>query len=783
MKFRDIGTIIIEVVASLLFIVYGLIYEAGMTTIIGYDDAPNLPITDSTVFGDMNYLYNVMDAMMGGVYFGAHPNNDNVKNIITTYYTNNPVYNADYQQVDIAGSFHYFDNYDDMRESFAVTENLGVGFGFENIDDPEWYRHANVSLYQVTSTFTFYSNLAMTVADAVLKENGKAMINIYRQMQEQFASNNPPDFEIPEDQEGFLVPQMFMKIMSKPSKEEGLPINTVSVFFSVVPIILASMPDLSIILQDKETHMMTFIFLMGASETQYYLVAFLSSFLMCFVPYIVVSILFCTWTGLQGTNYVLYLVICILFILSYLCFLFFLSAFFQTQSAGRVLTVIFLVLMMFFGYINQSYMTEGSDAVKYVLSLFPMEGYELILHFLYENVRIGAGGYGWDDFTTDIPYCIWEYFVFQIVDIILWGGLFILLNATLPRDFGAPPLKWRDIIRCRFNEDKKKLDLEDIANGDSILKVDGLTKKYKGSKVNAVDNVSFDIKRGEIIVMIGPNGAGKSTIINTVSGAIASTKGTLSLGGKEPIDQFIGIQNCLGIVFQDNVIMSNLSIKEHLDLFGAIRGISPDTLDKSIEYFADLLQLTEMLPNRAGDLSGGQKRKLCIAMALLGNPPIIIMDEPTAGVDVQARQLIWKTISGLKNSTCIITTHALEEAEAVSSRLFVISNGHLPFVGTSTELRNTFKCGYVLKVDCEPEQMPDLLSEIKKTIPDAAMVPERDDTIIVPVVKEIPIMLKDIYEKKEKFGLEEYSFAVEQLEDVLSRMLESNQFYVPNQAN
>jgi len=303
--------------------------------------------------------------------------------------------------------------------------------------------------------------------------------------------------------------------------------------------------------------------------------------------------------------------------------------------------------------------------------------------------------------------------------------------------------------------------------------VNGLTKRYNKKAVNAVDDISFNVKKGEIIVMIGPNGAGKSSIINTVSGAIPVTSGTIKLGNNEETTDFSGIQNMLGIVFQDNVIIKLLSIREHLEIFGSFRGIPDDVLQDAIDFFAENLQLKEMLPNRAGDLSGGQKRKLCLALSLLGNPPIIIMDEPTAGVDVQARQLIWKTISNLTNSTCIITTHALEEAEAVSSRMFVVSRGKLPFKGTSTELRNQFKCGYLLKLDCEPEAMPGILKFVQQYTNDAKLLPERDDIITLPVIETISDMLTKLDEKKEELGYEDYTFTVEQLEDVLLRILES----------
>ena len=777
LKLRDIGTIITEIIASIIFIIFGVLYEISFSDVPAVDDAPM--IHEQEALFNMTYLYNALNVMGNGISLAAIPDDDVTKAAISDFFSfqNHPVFSVEAELVDMSKLFRFYSSIDDVKEYFSDSTAEGVGFSYSKVNE-NWFHDVEVTAFQQPHTFLFYSNMALLGTNYILKENGRALAEVYNKAKEEMGAS-APDFGFSDGFDGFALPEIYMKVYAKPVIETAYPINTVAIFLAVAPIIIASMPDLNIVLNDKETHMMTFIYLMGGTETIYWLVTYLHSFISCFIPYIVVTILFVLWCGLQGTNYVLLLIIVILFIISYLCFQYFISTFFQSPSAGRVVTVVFLIAMLFFGYMNQVYLIEGNDAIKHVLSLFPMESFELVLYVLYEEVRTKRGGVGFGDFTKDFSYPIWAYFVWQIVDIILWGGLFIFCNATVERDFGAAPLKLRDIFTCNIKK-KKKLRLENIDNGESIMKIEGLTKRYKGSQTNAVNDLSFDIKKGEIIVMIGPNGAGKSTIINTLSGAIPATKGTLALGSNEPTHQFTGIQNCLGIVFQDNVIMRVLSIREHLELFGHIRGIEEETLQNSIDYFADMLQLTEMLPNRAGDLSGGQKRKLCIALALLGNPPIIIMDEPTAGVDVQARQLIWKSISGLKNSTCIITTHALEEAEAVSSRLFVIAEGKMPFAGTSTELRNTFKCGYLLKLDCEPEKMPEILKQVQKTIPDASLVPERDDSINIPVVKEIPQMLQELYENKEQLGVNEYSFTVEQLEDVLSRMLNNNQFVIPS---
>jgi ABC-type multidrug transport system ATPase subunit len=221
-------------------------------------------------------------------------------------------------------------------------------------------------------------------------------------------------------------------------------------------------------------------------------------------------------------------------------------------------------------------------------------------------------------------------------------------------------------------------------------------------------------------------------------------------------------------------------MREHLLLFGAFRGVDETELEAAIDFFADTLQLREMLTNRSRDLSGGQKRKLCIALSLLGNPPIVIMDEPTAGVDVQARQLIWKTISALKDTTTIVTSHALEEAEAVSSRLFIVAGGKLPFSGTSTELREQFKCGYVLRVERDNGDASPVLEFVKQFVDDAHLPEDRKDMISFPVTRRIAEMLRELDDSKESMGVKSYTLCVVQLEDMLLKLIMTEEAQVQN---
>jgi ABC-type multidrug transport system ATPase subunit len=147
------------------------------------------------------------------------------------------------------------------------------------------------------------------------------------------------------------------------------------------------------------------------------------------------------------------------------------------------------------------------------------------------------------------------------------------------------------------------------------------------------------------------------------------------------------------------------------------------------------------------------------------------MDEPTAGVDVQARQLIWKIIAGLENTTSLITTHALEEAETVSSRLFIVCNHQIRFTGTATELRNQYKCGYLLRVEREDGTVGGVLDLAKTFINDAYLCEDRTDTIAMLIHENIPDFLEELAQRTEELGVKSYSFCVEQLEDLMLRMI------------
>ena len=175
--------------------------------------------------------------------------------------------------------------------------------------------------------------------------------------------------------------------------------------------------------------------------------------------------------------------------------------------------------------------------------------------------------------------------------------------------------------------------------------------------------------------------------------------------------------------------------------------------------------MTGILDKKAATLSGGEKRKLCISIAFIGSPPLVILDEPTAGIDVNSRAIIWKTISRFNKTACFVTLHSLEEAETVSSRIFVMRAGEIIYQGTPSELRRKYNCGYRITSlgDISREEMMRLCRE--KNI-DSSSDPDRTDSILIPVSDTVPDILSELYSVSQNIVV-----TVESLEHVILRMI------------
>ena len=210
----------------------------------------------------------------------------------------------------------------------------------------------------------------------------------------------------------------------------------------------------------------------------------------------------------------------------------------------------------------------------------------------------------------------------------------------------------------------------------NAIEIKNLTKRYRD--VTAVDGLSFTVREGELFSLLGVNGAGKSTTIRMLCALTEPTSGDAYLLGKSILHESAAVKRLCAVSPQESAVAPALSVKENLALICGVHGFAKEKTTEKIGELSALLGLQEVLSRRAGKLSGGYKRRLSIAMALISEPKILFLDEPTLGLDVLARSDLWDVIRALKGSvTIVLTTHYMEEAEALSDRVAVMKDGRL----------------------------------------------------------------------------------------------------------
>ena len=228
----------------------------------------------------------------------------------------------------------------------------------------------------------------------------------------------------------------------------------------------------------------------------------------------------------------------------------------------------------------------------------------------------------------------------------------------------------------------------------SIINVENLCKSYgKGDKtIKAVDGLSFRVERGELFAFLGLNGAGKSTTINIICGMLEKDSGKIEIDGVDIHENRAESKRKMGVVFQNSVLDKPLSVYDNLEHRCGLYGFEKNLIDKRIKELASLLEFEDLLKRPVGKLSGGQRRRIDIARAIVHNPKILILDEPTTGLDPQTRKKIWEVIRELRkndNTTVFLTTHYMEEASDADN-IVIIDQGRLAAKGTPLELKNKY---------------------------------------------------------------------------------------------
>jgi len=319
------------------------------------------------------------------------------------------------------------------------------------------------------------------------------------------------------------------------------------------------------------------------------------------------------------------------------------------------------------------------------------------------------------------------------------------------------------------------------------LKVSQLRKVFPPKQagraaVIANENVSFCVEKGEIFGLLGANGAGKTTTLSMLTRALIPTSGDAFVAGSSILSHFSSASKHLGVVTQNNSLWDRLSVEDHLYLFAKLRGVPEDLVNKVVDGTIDQLELRPHRKKLSMKLSGGMKRKLCVAIALIGDPDVVLLDEPSAGLDPVSRRNLWSVIlRTMSQRAVILTTHSMDEAEALCKRIGIMVRGQLRALGTKQHLKVKFGSGFELSVKLKVHNLKEQIDALNKFIielfPTSIILSENGGLVTIKIPKEemrMGVAFSKLEENKQLLGIEDYSIIQPSLEQVFIRTVNQN---------
>uniref|UniRef100_A0A8D2JD35 ABC transporter domain-containing protein n=1 Tax=Varanus komodoensis TaxID=61221 RepID=A0A8D2JD35_VARKO len=414
------------------------------------------------------------------------------------------------------------------------------------------------------------------------------------------------------------------------------------------------------------------------------------------------------------------------------------------------LTCFLLVLLLWPWYARFSYSDAKLNFTMVFCSISFLFGYSIsVIIFIYTIAFLFRKKHHTSSFWS---------FVLILVSIrpYVHSIIFILLFRFLVMKYGRPVMRRDPVFRLVHKHSHVHADKH---NNNPVIIVHNLRKEYKcgeagpcscfkkhkkGKKV-ATRTVSLCVKKGEVLGLLGPNGAGKSTTVNMIIGETDLTAGEMLIKGVSAVETEEDTAEFLGHCPQENALWPNLTVKEHLEIYAAVKGIRKEAAAITINRMADNLDLQEHLKKPTKTLSAGLSRKLCFAMSLLGSPTVLLLDESTTGMDPRGKRQVWKTIRTIlkdKDQGAILTTHHMEDAEAVCDRVAIMVAGQLRCLGSIQYLKSKFGKNYLLQIKVKGLEQGELLNtRILQMFPQAARQ-ERISTLLVykvPMEDALPL--------------------------------------------
>uniref|UniRef100_A0A4W6GB46 ATP binding cassette subfamily A member 3 n=1 Tax=Lates calcarifer TaxID=8187 RepID=A0A4W6GB46_LATCA len=558
------------------------------------------------------------------------------------------------------------------------------------------------------------------------------------------------------------------------------------------------------VVQEKERKLKEYMRMMGLSNWLHWSAWFLMFFLFLSISVFFVTVLLCIQVSPNGavltySDPTLVFVFLLVFTVATINFSFMISAFFSRANVAAAAGG-FIYFMSYLPY------------------LFLWPRYDLLSHAqkvsacLISNVAMAMGaqligmfegkgtGIQWcnlfDSVTVDDDFSLAQVLGLLLFDSVLYGLVAWYMEAVFPGEYGVPlpsyffvlPSYWCSSPRMALvNEKEEEEDAEKALKGEFIeeepaglvsgIKIKHLVKEFKvGHKTRkAVRDLTLNMFEGQITVLLGHNGAGKTTTLSMLTGLFPPTSGRAYINGYDICQDMALIRRSLGLCPQHDVLFDNLTVREHLLFYAQLKGYSKDKIPDEVDRIIRILNLEDKRQARSKTLSGGMKRKLSIGIALIGDSKVVMLDEPTSGMDPSARRATWDLLQGEKRGrTILLTTHFMDEADLLGDRIGIMAGGELQCCGSPLFLKNKYGAGYhmVIVKDalCNVSEITRL---VHMYVPNATMESSAGAELSYILPKEstsrFELLFAELEMNREELGIASYGASVTTMEEVFLR--------------
>ncbi|XP_065309368.2 phospholipid-transporting ATPase ABCA3-like isoform X2 [Dermacentor albipictus] len=558
---------------------------------------------------------------------------------------------------------------------------------------------------------------------------------------------------------------------------------------------------------EKATGVKEMLRVVGVNDWVYWASHYLSSFFMHLIVVTLMLLFMCVKRNHEGRAFIQFSDPLLLFvILMFFCSQcqvhgMFLSLFFanpQSAVAGALLywtcsCVVPFLILEHAGGLGYYYIARRN---KLYTAIFPGMSLHWSFRVLERFEKFVPNGANWLNFydrsaTPDnvtLAEIVFVGFLFDcFLAILIWYlDNVISLGPGIPKSYLFPfkSSYWLPTMTVAPPPSRTAGELNNFEEGpmDQVVTIDLVhtCKDYDG--VVAVDDVCLRIFDNQITVLLGHNGAGKSTLLNMITGFLPSSTGAVLVNGYNIMTCTGEARQSMGYCAQYNVLFEDLTVEEHVMFFAIVKGVP---LSKARQEVFDLLQDSSLYTHRtvlAVDLSPGLQRRLCTALAIVGMPKVVILDEPTASMDSDGRRELWELLLKLRRTTCVLlTTQNLDEADVLGDRIAIMANGRIRCTGSSTFLKQRFGTGYRMQINKLPTKcnVPAVVELLRKYAPKARVQSDRANEAVfllgqIITTKVIIGMFKDIEKRTKELGIESVGLTVTSLEDVLIRVGEDH---------